>query len=249
MSHKTKPTPSHPTESHSEDVEFDWQRHLRWLAPLSLAILILATVFLWLQSRRADVRIEAARAYSLASLSQSVEDLEAVAAAYPDQPEAPLALLQVGALQFNDGDYETAKRTYQSFIDLFRAHPLAENAAWGLLLSEESLGNLDFALEGYLKYDAEDLLYPEALLGRARIHEKQDRWEEAKKVYATIQSELPDTVWAQQAAQFEKIVEVRLRSPEKAEPAKDTPSSAETTGTVPSEAQTAEKPAEAPAGD
>ena len=203
--------PSRPNAPEDETPVIKWEHHVRWLAPASVAILLASTAFLWYQSRQSDVRAEVYQAYTAAS---SAEELENVALAYPDEPEAPRARLQASALRFDEGQYEGARAGYLAFLELHAGHPLADSAQWGLLMSEEALGNLDVALEGYRKFGEDSLLYPQALLARARVLEKQGQLQEAKDLYLKIQEDFPDTVWDAQAREFVKLVGIRLRQAE-----------------------------------
>lgn len=205
------PSKHSPSDAETEAPLIRWERHVRWLAPASVGILILATLFLWFQSRKTDIRTEVYQAYVSAG---SPGELENVALAYPEQPEAPRARLQASALRYDEGDYESARVGYLAFLEQYPDHKLAGAARWGLLLSEEALGDLDVALEGYRAFGEEDLLYPQALLARARVLEKQNKLQEAKDLYLQVQKDFPETVWDAQAREFVKLVDIQLRKAE-----------------------------------
>ncbi len=192
----------HIAESHeqaSKEVQLDWEKHLRWLAPATAVILLAATFFMWTQGKSDSLRLEVMQAYTLAS---SAEELQVLAEAYPDEPEAPLARLQAGALLYNDGEFEQAKAQYELFQQNYATHILSDNAQWGIWMSEEALGNLDAALEGFRSVEAGEILYPQALLGQARILEKKQEGEAALELYATLQEDFPQSNWAEQARVF-----------------------------------------------
>jgi len=206
-----QPTPVPHTDHEPEEKSIDLDKLLKIIAPVTLGILVLSFAFLWFQNKDTGLRAEVAQAYSTA---QTPESLEAIAEVYPEQPEAPLALLQAGSLQFNDGKFEAAHALYTSFIERYPSHPLLENAEWGIWMSTEQMGELDVAFEGFSSVREEQLLYPQALMGLARIHEKKNELEAALEVYSQIQDEFPETPWAEQARVFAEQVELERVSPD-----------------------------------
>lgn len=189
---------------------------LRWLAPVSAAVLLAATGFIWWQSQRQDQRLDVFEAYLDASrpaeelsARDHADRLTAVAEAYPNQPEAPMALIQAGALLYNEGDYEGALEQYNRFLDTYPDHPLRDNPAWGALHCREAMGDLDAALEGFQAYSPDDALYPQAQLGIARIHEKQGDWSLAREIYENLLNDMPESPWSNQAEIFLQHVGLR----------------------------------------
>lgn len=201
-------TPVPHTEHEAEDPQVDLDQLLKWVTPAIAVILAVSLVFLWIRNQDTGLRSEVAQAYASA---QTPEELQAVAQAYPDQPEAPLALLQSAALQFNERNFEASQQSYQSFLTLFPAHPLRENAEWGLWMNTEQLGDLESALNGFRSVTEDQLLYPQALLAQARIQEKLEHPEKALETYALLQESFPQTPWSEQARVFSEQVELSLR--------------------------------------
>ncbi|MEX2607094.1 MAG: tetratricopeptide repeat protein [Kiritimatiellia bacterium] len=198
MSASTSPTHS-PSTSTPDSPPVDWGKHLRWGAPLLAVFLIALTLFMWKQGNKTTLRTEVLNAYTRAD---SAEALAAISEVYTDQPEAPLALLQAASLHYNDGDFESAQELYMRFQSLYPSHVLIEHATWGVWMGAEALGDLDAALQGFQSITEEQLLYPQALLGQARIHEKQSNAEKALALYEQIQKDFPDSAWAEQARVF-----------------------------------------------
>ena len=192
-------TPSLKESAAKEEHHLDLDQALKVGAPIILGILAVSILFLWQRNEGSGLRTEVSQAYTAA---RSVEELEAVAKAYPDQPEAPLALLQAAAEHYNSRSFETALASYDSFLSLYADHPLREHAEWGLWMTQEQLGELDTALNGFRSVTDQDLLYPQALLAQARVLEKQSSPTEAIEIYASVQEEFADTPWAQQAKVF-----------------------------------------------
>lgn len=192
----------HSPETHSpetEDAPFDWEKHLRWLAPVTAGILIVATAFMWVQTKNENLRTEVMQAYTMAS---TADELTTLAEAYPGEPEAPLARLQAGAMLYDEGEFEQAQTQYTLFLEQFPSHPMKDNAQWGIWMTQEALGDLDAALAGFRSIEQADLLYPQALLGQARILEKQQDAGAARKIYTEVQAEFPQSSWAEQAKVF-----------------------------------------------
>lgn len=206
----TSPASPHPKSEKSETdtPAFNWEKHLRWLSPLIAVILIAVTLYMWKQGRETNLRTEVLNAYTQA---RSAEALAAISEVYTDQPEAPLALLQAASLRFNDGEHESAQDLYARFQTLYPSHALIDHADWGGWMSAEALGDLDAALKGFTSVSENQLLYPQALLGQARIHEKQSNPEEALALYTQIQEEFPNSAWAEQARVFGDRLGMELR--------------------------------------
>jgi len=192
---------NHTPVPHKESAEptLNWEKHLRWFAPLTAVILIAATAFMWMQGKSTSIRSEVLQAYAQATTADA---LVAVADAYPDQPEAPLARLQAAAMQFNEGEFEKALAEYEYFLLVFPSHAMANTAEWGSWMSQEAIGQLDEALAGFKSLTSTDLLYPQGLLGQARIMEKKGQTEDALVIYQTIQDEFSESNWAEQARVF-----------------------------------------------
>lgn len=197
---------AHKPHHDSPEPKPDWEKHLRWLTPVTAVILIAATVFMWTQGRQTNLRSEVLSAYTLANTAQ---ELQTVADAYPDETEAPLARLQAGAMYYNEGDFEAALAQYELFLKAYATHPMHENAQWGKWMSQEALGSLDEAMAGFQSITEDSLVYPQALLGQARIFEKKGQNEEALGLYTRIQEMNPQSSWAEQARVFADQVKLK----------------------------------------
>lgn len=197
---------AHQHHSDSPEPQVNWEKHLRWLAPVTAGILIAATLFMWTQGKKTNLRSEVLQAYSLAG---SAQELQTVADAYPHESEAPMARLQAGALYYNEGDFEAALGQYDQFLSAYPAHPMHDNALWGKWMSQEALGQLDDAMTGFQSVKESALLYPQALMSQARILEKQGKNDEALALYTRIQEMDPESSWAEQARVFADRVKLK----------------------------------------
>ncbi len=63
---------------------------------------------------------------------------------------------------------------------------------------------------GFASVTEEQLLYPQALMARARIQEKQDNAQAALDLYTQIEETFPMSPWSEQARVFREQVELNL---------------------------------------
>ncbi|MGA0368695.1 MAG: tetratricopeptide repeat protein [Kiritimatiellia bacterium] len=183
----------------TDEPTLNWEKHLRWLAPVTALILLATTGIMWSKGRESSVRVDVMRAYAQAV---TAEDLQILADAFPGEPEAPLARLQAASMLYNDGEFERALADYSLFLKQHPGHPMADNAQWGYWMCQEAMGNLDEAMEGFRSVTEDQLLYPQALMGQARILEKQGQPDAALAIYEKLQENDPQSSWAEQARVF-----------------------------------------------
>ncbi|WFB37675.1 tetratricopeptide repeat protein [Kiritimatiellota bacterium B12222] len=200
-------TPTATTSHHESEETIQWDKHFRWLAPVTAVILLGATAFMWNQGQKNNIRSEVLQAYTQATTADA---LELVADSFPKQPEAPLARLQAASMYFNQGNFESALTQYELFVEAYPSHPMAFNAQWGVWMSQEGLGELETAMSGFQSVTSEDLLFQQALLGQARIFEKQGQNAKALAIYDLIQADYPESAWSEQARVFGQVVSRKL---------------------------------------
>jgi len=111
-------------------------------------------------------------------------------------------------MHFRNGEYAEALKQYDAFLAAAPQHPLGEGARLGRLMSLEELGNLEEALLGFQGFDANSVLYPQALFGQARVLEKQEMLADAIAIYERIETTFADEVWAFQAEEFRKAAQL-----------------------------------------
>jgi len=217
MSSPAKTVRKPENSSSSEVEELDLGPILKWVAPATLAILLLSAGFFWINSKGQQDRVATFQAFSEASTRKEGESptdqalrLTEMAKAYMGSPQAAMALLQAGSIFYNEGDYEAALNAYTLLEETYAGHELAANAAWGALHSKEELGDLEAALKGYQAIANDDLLHPQSLLATARVLEKQEKWSEALTVYDQVTELYPETSWAAQAAAFSQHARLQV---------------------------------------
>ncbi len=195
-----------------EEVSLDKLKSSAQWVLLAVALALLSfSIFQWFQSRKEGLRQEVYMDYSTA---YTPDALRQVIEAYPDQPEAALARLQLGNMLAQDGEHEEAMQVFEGFLAKSPRHPLAGRAVLGRLMALEELGKLEEALAGFKEVSPDSLVYPQALFGQARALEKLGRHAEAIPVYETIEELVPNSVWAYQAERYRELaaLDARLKS-------------------------------------
>ena len=149
------------------------------------------------------------------SLSQarSKDDLRAVCEEYPDTPSAPLALIQLAAIQYDEKEFGPAGESYQLFLQQYPRHRLADFAQMGIAYSLEGKGEWAAAIE---KYGAVGDLYPgsslsaEADLNAGRCRVRLGRIQPAINSYREVIERFPRSMYA--ALAREELVQLLYRS-------------------------------------
>ena len=206
-----------PAKATPEAVEeIDLAPILKWIAPITLGILLVSTGFFWMNSKDDQDRTATFAAFTEASSRQEGESatdqalrLTEMANAYLGEPEAAMALMQAGSIFYNEGDYEASLKAYTLLQDEYAGQKLAANATWGVLHSKEELGELDAALKGYQAIGKDELFHPQSLLATARVLEKQMKWSDALAVYDQVKELYPESNWAGQADAFSQLVRLK----------------------------------------
>jgi tetratricopeptide (TPR) repeat protein len=146
-------------------------------------------------------------ASSMLATASGPGDLEAIIKDYPNTATAPLAMLHLASVRYNDKDYVLAAETYSSFQEAYPEHAFAPAAALGQIHCDEAQGKLDTALAGYSQFNtdhADHFLRTQAVMGEGRTLEQLGRYEEAKSVYENYIASNPD---AQGIDQIESVLE------------------------------------------
>lgn len=96
------------------------------------------------------------------SQARTKEDLLKVFEEYSETPSAPLAVISLASLQYNEGEFGSARESYQKFLKHYPDHSLAGFAEMGAGFCLESEGELEAAVD---KYEGVINLYPNSSLG------------------------------------------------------------------------------------
>lgn len=80
---------------------------------------------------------------------EALRSLNRLVERYPDSRWRPQAMYRIGAIHFQNQDYEEAVTAYQRFLDTYPDHQLAPEAQYGIGDSRYNAGKMENAVEAY----------------------------------------------------------------------------------------------------
>lgn len=181
----------------------------QWVLLIVAIVFLGVSLFQWNRNREQGEQQEIYMAYSTAF---TPEALAQVVEAYPNSTEAALARIQMGGMHFRDGEYDEALAVYDAFLQANPRHPFAQEVRFSRWMALEALGKLEEAMEGFAGVAEDQLMYPQALFGQARILEKQGRPADALPLYTLIKDSFADSPWEFQAGIFRQSAELAART-------------------------------------
>jgi len=117
------------------------------------------------------------------------EAFEAIRSKHGKSPAGLSATLALADVRFAEGDYDAALSLYEAFLARADAdHSLRGFALEGKALALEGKGDLDGALAAFEEL-AQAGLESRALYGKARIYERQQKWDEARAAWTRLKEE------------------------------------------------------------
>nr|PZM91911.1 MAG: hypothetical protein DIU72_08320 [Pseudomonadota bacterium] len=117
------------------------------------------------------------------------EAFEAIRSNYGRSPAGLTATLALADVRYAEGDYDAALSLYESFLGKASAdHSLRAFALEGKALALEGKGDLVGALVAFEEV-AQAGLQSRALYGKARIYERQQKWDEAREAWTKLKEE------------------------------------------------------------
>jgi len=153
---------------------------------------------------RADALFKAADAYYLAGKFEDAEKrYRLLITDFPDHPNVPNALYQLGLTLAGSGRRADAMEAFQMVEDHYADSPFAENAALrvaDLLLADEQW---EAALEKYAEIEQ---TYPSSSVSTMSRHQsglvlyRLGRYAEAQKIFESVISDAPESEYAPQAS-------------------------------------------------
>lgn len=174
-----------------------FMRRYRGAVLILVAVVVVVVVVLTAVSYHEASAITAAA--DELSRVRSKEDLRAVYQQYPETPSAPLALVQLGAVLYDDSEFEEARDSYQLFLKRYPQHPLSAFARMGISYCLESEEKLEEAIAGYGRigevYPASSLV-AEAGVNIGRCQARLGRRQDALMAYRVVIERFPRSMYA-----------------------------------------------------
>ena len=146
--------------------------------------------------------------------ARSAADYEAILDQYGSTPSAPLALMALAQIRFNDGAIDAADELYGDFLRKYSRHEMAEQAQFNRITCTEARGDNNKAVALYdvfLNDNPESYLAPAALLGKGRSLEDLGQYAEAKQSYEDVIVNYPGGNWALMAERSLNTVESKIK--------------------------------------
>lgn len=131
--------------------------------------------------------------------AQSDAELEEIITRYRSTPVAPVALLNLARIRFNNGDTAAARAQYERFLGEFKTHEMAAVARLGMAHCTEADGDFSAAaaaFSDFAKAHSGHWLYPSAVLGQSRCLKQAGRTDEARIVLEDFLADYAGTRWA-----------------------------------------------------
>lgn len=148
-----------------------------------------------LAHHRASRRIQAEQRLTNA---KTPAQLEEIIHQYSSTPTAPVALLSLAKIHFNNGEFVSARAQYERFLKKYKKHELRLVAELGLAYCTEADGDFDGAsaqFSEFAKQNAQSYLHAPAILSMARCMEQAGRTDQARIVLEDFLVENAGTAW------------------------------------------------------
>ncbi len=179
----------------------------------ALVILIALTALHLFNARH---RKRTAAANLRMSTARSIADYESILSEFGRTGIAPMAMLSLAKLHFDNGGYEAALQAYSRFLADWPQHPMATTAQLGRVFCMEAQGHegaIREALAGFTAFAAQHpqhYLAPQAVLGQARSLEQLGEGDAALTLYEAFIAAHPDNPWALRAEELMTALQRRL---------------------------------------
>ena len=139
-----------------------------------------------------------AEAEQMLMTAQTPEQLQDLVSAYKSTPTAPVALLDLAKMLFNQGDFVEARAQYELFTKDYKKNDLMPIAQFGLAHCTEADGNFAAAAEEFKDFLAENqdhYLNAPAVLALARCLEQAGNLEESRIILEDFLAENSGSQW------------------------------------------------------
>jgi predicted negative regulator of RcsB-dependent stress response len=166
----------------------------RILVGVCVGLLIVGGVSLFKTNKQQKL-VDSSR---ILSTARSMAELESLTTKYAETPAAPLALLKIAKMHYNDENLDMAKNLYLDFQEKYPEHPLYLAAGMGELHCTEATGETEQALHGYTAFaneNPDNYLTSQAVFGQGRCLVSLGRNQEAKELYEEFMGKNPESEW------------------------------------------------------
>ncbi len=195
------------------------RRHWRLVGGVLAVTLLVAAAYSWAahQQRRAEARTWRAIAQALEADAPAVA-LDRVVERDDLQAARSLAYAELYRMRahFDAGAVEQARAAAEAFLNRWPGHRLAPQVRSDYARLLEADGHWTRAREAYQDVLGSGVAYlqPEAMLGQARCLEQEDKPDEARAAYLSIQSRGREEQWPRRVLQSAQLRLLALRAPE-----------------------------------
>ena len=188
---------------------YDWwkEKGAKSLITAAAVALVAVGILGYMQFQKgkiADANIELTQA-------NSVEELEGVVAKYGSLKPGNAARIRLAKAYYDASKYEDALATYEECETKGVPKGFEDIVTLGRAHSLEALEKSDEALAIYKSFadnKKESYLYPQAVMGLARVLTLQGKKDEAKKLLEDLKAEKTDeTAWEMAIASLEEIID------------------------------------------
>src|SRR5437868_10133703 len=193
-----KPQPADPALE-AQVFWLKYRKELLGVLAIALVAIIVVTGYRVYRDRRETA------ASAMFSSARTANDYLQVINRYGDTSAAAGAYLLLANSQREERKFSEANATLQAFIAKFPEHELVSTARMAMAANLESLGKEEEALATYqliASTSAGSFNAPHALLSEARILERKNRLEDARRICETIMTKYRDTFGAIEAARL-----------------------------------------------
>jgi len=211
--HDHNPLHDHELEKDEVHEVLEFLRHNGMSIAIAVAIGVVASLgVVFYRGSQKQKREYAAQALSAAD---SAESLTAITEEYAGTPSAPVAMLELAAQRFQEGDYSDAMAKYKDFKKKYPEHEMAAAVDVCILLCQEASGSFDAAIaaaDAFIADNPDHFMLPAASFAKARCLMEKGELEEARTLYEDYIAANPEDSWTVQAESSLEYVKQQIRA-------------------------------------
>ena len=184
----------------------------KYMMPATIVLAVVCTGFIGYGVVRTMKGKKLAKACSALNDATTVDAYLNVKDKYASSPYAPIALLNVARLKFEQGSYSEADKLYSDFLAEYKDHEMALTAELSRITCKLAKGDVEGAANDYANFagnHADSFLASAAKYQRALCLQMQGDDELAKQVYEELK--VSNTAWSSEAANKLALVNSKLQ--------------------------------------